>query len=337
MLESLHLLLQRPWWSRLLTGQPSVSLEVHHSDDGSAARGWFAMSIPAGTEASVQAVLRAAYPNCRLRALEGPYEPPPVLVRAAQEAPVHPAGEDARALRAAPRAAGGPPADGDGELWRGVAGAARDHPRARPVSGPGPPAARRAPGPRPGPGRRRRQTPRPGGRRGAARRYGPRARAPVPARPEGRLGEQERMPADRLRAPGRGRGEPTRRAAGPCAERRRRPGARRRIQRGERGPLAVALAPDLRAQRDRLSVAPAELRVLDRSGAARQRAGGTGTSRDPSAAARDPARCATNTAPSRSRRSCASRTRRCPARSSRARRAISSPPSPRTSRASGAP
>ncbi|HUH80667.1 MAG TPA: hypothetical protein VLZ06_05005, partial [Solirubrobacteraceae bacterium] len=81
MLESLHLSLLRPWWARLLTGQPSVSLEVHYSDAPPAARGWFSVSVPAGTEALLEAVLRAAYPNCRLRALGDPFDPPRQLVR----------------------------------------------------------------------------------------------------------------------------------------------------------------------------------------------------------------------------------------------------------------
>src|SRR5277367_5911237 len=51
MMESLHLLLRRPWWARLVAGQPSISLEVHHSDERPAAHGWFAVTVPAGTEA----------------------------------------------------------------------------------------------------------------------------------------------------------------------------------------------------------------------------------------------------------------------------------------------
>ncbi|HTY95419.1 MAG TPA: replication-relaxation family protein [Solirubrobacteraceae bacterium] len=81
MLESLHLGLLRPGWARLVTGQPSVSLEVHHGDGGSARGGWFGVSFPSGSEDSVEAVLRTAYPNCRLRRLEGSFDPPPVVVR----------------------------------------------------------------------------------------------------------------------------------------------------------------------------------------------------------------------------------------------------------------
>ena len=79
MIESLHLILRRPWWARLPCGQPSISLEVHSSDGPAATRGWFAVSVPAGTEASVEAVLRSAYPNCRLRTLDGPFHSPPIV------------------------------------------------------------------------------------------------------------------------------------------------------------------------------------------------------------------------------------------------------------------
>jgi hypothetical protein len=62
MYEALHKRLQRRWWRRLLAGQPSVSLEVHH------ARGtvWLAVACPVGHQDMVQAALRSAYPNCRL-------------------------------------------------------------------------------------------------------------------------------------------------------------------------------------------------------------------------------------------------------------------------------
>jgi hypothetical protein len=64
MFEALHKRLLRRWWRRLLQGQPSVALEVHH------ARGtvWLAVTCPAGHEGMVQAALRTAYPNCRLTA-----------------------------------------------------------------------------------------------------------------------------------------------------------------------------------------------------------------------------------------------------------------------------
>src|ERR1700689_1692491 len=62
MFEALHKRLLRRWWRRLLQGQPSVALEVHHT------RGtvWLSVTCPAGYEEMVQAALRTAYPNCRL-------------------------------------------------------------------------------------------------------------------------------------------------------------------------------------------------------------------------------------------------------------------------------
>ena len=62
MFEVLHKRLLRRWWRRLLHGQPSVALEVHHAR-GSA---WLAVTCPAGLEGMVEAALRTAYPNCRL-------------------------------------------------------------------------------------------------------------------------------------------------------------------------------------------------------------------------------------------------------------------------------
>ena len=76
MVEALHKRMQRRWWRRLLHGQPSVALEVHH------ARGaiWLAVTCPAGVEGMVQAALRTAYPNCRLVPEQQlPGSPPTVL------------------------------------------------------------------------------------------------------------------------------------------------------------------------------------------------------------------------------------------------------------------
>ena len=49
MYEALHKRLQRRWWRRLLRGQPSVALEVHHirTADG-AARALLAIACPGG-------------------------------------------------------------------------------------------------------------------------------------------------------------------------------------------------------------------------------------------------------------------------------------------------
>ncbi len=74
MYQSLHKRLLRRWWRRLLWGQPSLALELHRSAAGSDSalpgaldQFWLAVVCPAGLETLVEAALRAAYPNCRLR------------------------------------------------------------------------------------------------------------------------------------------------------------------------------------------------------------------------------------------------------------------------------
>ncbi len=69
---ALHKHLLRRWWRRVLLGQPSLSLEVHHEygqEDG-ASRAWLALSCLAGVERMAEAALRTAYPNCRLTSVE---------------------------------------------------------------------------------------------------------------------------------------------------------------------------------------------------------------------------------------------------------------------------
>ncbi len=61
--EALHKRLQRRWWRRLLRGQPSVALEVHHLGEEGARRALLAIACPLGMERMVQAALRSAYPN----------------------------------------------------------------------------------------------------------------------------------------------------------------------------------------------------------------------------------------------------------------------------------
>jgi len=76
MFEALHKRLLRRWWRRLLRGQPSVALEVHHTSGAA----WLAVACPLGLEEMVQAALRTAYPNCRLVAERRvPGRPPAVL------------------------------------------------------------------------------------------------------------------------------------------------------------------------------------------------------------------------------------------------------------------
>jgi hypothetical protein len=70
MFEALQKRLLRRWWRRLVAGQPSVSLEVHHSGEGDARAGWLAVSAPVGAEQMIEAALRSAYPSCRLEPSE---------------------------------------------------------------------------------------------------------------------------------------------------------------------------------------------------------------------------------------------------------------------------
>jgi hypothetical protein len=83
MFEALHKRLLRRWWRRLLQGQPSVALEVHHAYPvrGASQAVWLAVSCPVGLERMVEAALRGAYPNCRLRPDPRPVGAPPVVLR----------------------------------------------------------------------------------------------------------------------------------------------------------------------------------------------------------------------------------------------------------------
>jgi Replication-relaxation len=80
MFAVLHKRLLRRWWRRLLHGQPSISLEVHHSG-GSPQVAWLALSCPVGSERLAESALQSAYPNCRVRALEQRLGVPPVVLR----------------------------------------------------------------------------------------------------------------------------------------------------------------------------------------------------------------------------------------------------------------
>jgi hypothetical protein len=88
MFDALQKRLLRRWWRRVLHGQPSVALEVHHAPDAPAPDGganassaWLAVSCPTGLEAMVQAALRTAYPNCRLREWTQAIGVPPCILR----------------------------------------------------------------------------------------------------------------------------------------------------------------------------------------------------------------------------------------------------------------
>ena len=78
MFESLHKRLLRRWWRRLLHGQPSLSLEIHHTSGRSVS---LALTCPAGLEPMVEAALRTAYPNSSLRPGFPSLGTPPVILR----------------------------------------------------------------------------------------------------------------------------------------------------------------------------------------------------------------------------------------------------------------
>lgn len=65
MFGALHKRLLRRWWRRLLFGQPSLALEVHH-EAGAPNSAWLAVSCPSGQQRMIEAALQAAYPNCQL-------------------------------------------------------------------------------------------------------------------------------------------------------------------------------------------------------------------------------------------------------------------------------
>jgi hypothetical protein len=95
MFEALHKRLLRRWWRRLWAGQPAVTLEVHHKaggevagsatpehGEGSApASAWLAVACPEEVERMVEAALRAAYPNVRVRPCRQSVGPPPAVLR----------------------------------------------------------------------------------------------------------------------------------------------------------------------------------------------------------------------------------------------------------------
>ncbi|HMH46648.1 MAG TPA: replication-relaxation family protein [Solirubrobacteraceae bacterium] len=91
MYEALHARLLRRWWRRLLLGQPTVALEVHHEYThnpvgGCANRAWMAITCPRGLERMLEAALRTAYPNCRLQPLQEPITMPPAVLRLKKKA-----------------------------------------------------------------------------------------------------------------------------------------------------------------------------------------------------------------------------------------------------------
>jgi hypothetical protein len=97
MFDALHKRLLRRWWRRLALGQPSVSLEVHHTSSPSQPAGavrqggdsptvWLAVSCPLGMEEMVEAALQTAYANCRVRPCAHPIGVPPAVLRLKKQA-----------------------------------------------------------------------------------------------------------------------------------------------------------------------------------------------------------------------------------------------------------
>jgi hypothetical protein len=80
MYAALHKRLLQRWWRRLALGQPSLSLEVHHTGAG-ARSAWLAVTCIEGHERIVEASLQAAYPNCRLAGLGQDVGAPSTIVR----------------------------------------------------------------------------------------------------------------------------------------------------------------------------------------------------------------------------------------------------------------
>lgn len=97
MFDALHKRLLRRWWRRLALGQPSVSLEVHHTCTPSSRLEavqpcydsptvWLAVTCPRGMEGMVQAALQTAYANCRVRRCAHPIGVPPAVLRLKKQA-----------------------------------------------------------------------------------------------------------------------------------------------------------------------------------------------------------------------------------------------------------
>jgi hypothetical protein len=80
MFGALHKRLLRRWWRRLLLGQPSLALEVHH-EAGELNSAWLAVSCPREQQQMVETALQGAYPNCRLRPADRPLGVAPVVLR----------------------------------------------------------------------------------------------------------------------------------------------------------------------------------------------------------------------------------------------------------------
>jgi Replication-relaxation len=82
MFTALHGRLLQRWWRRIVAGQPSLALEVHHGRAGArdARAAWLALVCPRGQERMAEAALQVAYPNTQLSpTAEQPGRAPVVL------------------------------------------------------------------------------------------------------------------------------------------------------------------------------------------------------------------------------------------------------------------
>ena len=79
MYSVLHKRLLARWWRRVLRGQPSIALEIHHTPVPRLV--WLAVACPSGMQQMVQTALQSAYPNCSVRPDPMPLGDPPALLR----------------------------------------------------------------------------------------------------------------------------------------------------------------------------------------------------------------------------------------------------------------
>jgi hypothetical protein len=82
MFDALHKRLLPRWWRRLLSGQPSVALEIHCHREA-----WLSLTCPVGTQSLIEAALRSAYPNCRLQEESMTLGSPPYVLRLKKHSP----------------------------------------------------------------------------------------------------------------------------------------------------------------------------------------------------------------------------------------------------------
>ncbi len=89
MFAALQSRLLRRWWERLIGGQPSLALEVHHrpSIHGAPPCAWMSVTCLRGQQAGIEAALQVAYPNVRLAPADEQPGSPPCLIRIRKRGP----------------------------------------------------------------------------------------------------------------------------------------------------------------------------------------------------------------------------------------------------------